>query len=322
MGISDGFGEPAAIEAAVRSQLADSIAHVAAQVGGHLTIDRGQLDATLNHIRERRQDPGVFARYFDLVLAVTERDFARADRLTTEIVELSRQPVAFSIRPYDHRVLGDDFDRFPRLLFSEFSTGNPLATPAKAHFADCRSKLLEAIEIIGDVDPKIHDEVQALLVRIYVAAENADARRFGGVTSLMVWGATFINADAHRTTADMVHFLVHEITHSLIFGLSCGDPLVLNSPTESYPAPLRADRRPMDGIYHATLVCARLAEFDRAWLHSGRMTRLASESVKRSADDSMERFRRGVSVIDEHGKLSERGRILLDRSRHALSLHA
>jgi hypothetical protein len=70
----------------------------------------------------------------------------------------------------------------------------------------------------------------------------------------------------------------------------------------------------MDGIYHATLVCARLAEFDR--------TRLASDSVKRSADDSMERFRRGVSVIDEHGKLSERGRILLDRSRHALSLHA
>jgi HEXXH motif-containing protein len=138
----------------------------------------------------------------------------------------------------------------------------------------------------------------------------------------MVWGATFMNADAHRTTPDMVHFLVHEITHSLLFGLSCGDPLVLNSPTESYPAPLRTDRRPMDGIYHATLVCARLAEFDRAWLGSGRMTRGASDSVKRAADDSLERFRRGVSVIDEHGKLSERGRILLDRSRHALSIPA
>jgi HEXXH motif-containing protein len=138
----------------------------------------------------------------------------------------------------------------------------------------------------------------------------------------MVWGATFINADAHRTTADMVHFLVHEITHGLLFGLSCGDPLVLNSPAESYPAPLRTDRRPMDGIYHATLVCARLAEFDRAWLDSGRMTRGTSDSVKRSADDSVERFRRGVSVIDEHGKLSERARMLLDRSRHALSIQA
>jgi HEXXH motif-containing protein len=322
MGISDGFGEPAAVEAAVRSQLADSLAHVAARLGSHLTIERGRLEAALTHIRERRQDPGVFARYFDLVLAVTEGDFARADRLTTEIVELSEQAVSFSIQPYDRLVLGVDFERFPRLLFSEFSNENPMATPAKAHFADCRSKLLEAIKIIRDVDPKIHDEVLGLLVRIYVAAASANARRFGGVTSLMIWGATFINADAHRTTADMVHFLVHEITHALLFGVSCGDPLVLNSPAESYPAPLRTDRRPMDGIYHATLVCARLAEFDRAWLDSDRMTRAANESVKRSADDFVERFRRGVSVIDEHGKLSERARILLDRSRHALSIQA
>ena len=47
------------------------------------------------------------------------------------------------------------------------------------------------------------------------------------------------------------------------------EPLVQNAPDESYHSPLRADDRPMDGVFHATLVCARLADFNRAWLNSG-----------------------------------------------------
>ncbi len=107
-----------------------------------------------------------------------------------------------------------------------------------------------------------------LWVRIIVASASSEDGQLGfeGVTSFMAWGATFMNGDMHMSERKTAHFLVHEVTHALLFGLSSDDPLVLNSPDESYPAPLRTDPRPMDGIYHATIVCARLAAFDRDWL--------------------------------------------------------
>jgi hypothetical protein len=78
----------------------------------------------------------------------------------------------------------------------------------------------------------------------------------------------------------------------------------------------------MDGIYHATLVCGRLAEFDRAWLDGGLMDHANRAGIERSASDVLARFRGGVDVIDRHGKLSERGRHLLDRCSRALAVAA
>lgn len=52
--------------------------------------------------------------------------------------------------------------------------------------------------------------------------------------------------------------LAHEGSHSFLFGLTMEEPLVRNPDDELFPSPLRQDRRPMDGIYHATYVSARM----------------------------------------------------------------
>ena len=308
------LADPQAIDQAVRARLADSIDHIADRADRFLRLDRSGLEKALDQIRHKRQDPGVFARYFELVPAVTSGDFTLADRLIAEIVGLAHKSMAFAIVPYDEATLGDDFERFPRLLFSEFSDANPMATPGHDLFAGSAKRLHEAIEIIRQVDAGLHAEISALLVRIIVSSARHQTRKFDGVTSFMVWGATFINADSHQTLPNMVHFLVHEITHSLLFGLSTDAPLVLNSPTESYLAPLRTDPRPMDGIYHATLVCARLAAFDLAWLDSDCLERTDRPAIERAANEMAMRFRKGVDVVAEHGELSELGRLLIERS--------
>jgi HEXXH motif-containing protein len=170
----------------------------------------------------------------------------------------------------------------------------------------------------------IHGEIDAFLTRIYVAVANRSrsAKGFGAVTSLMVWGASFVNVEYYKTRWDAVQFLVHEITHSLLFGLACEQPLIQNSPDESYKSPLRADPRPMDGIFHATLVCARLADFNKAWLESGLVAGDDRSRCEEAILQNSRLFHDGLLVIDQNGKLSEQGRHLIDQSRLGLAVLA
>lgn len=324
MGIFGDLGDIQDIDTVVRAQLADSLIHIVNKAGKYLQVDRERLDAALERIRVSKQDPGVFARYFDLIFAVNANQFADANMLFEELTDRAAQPVSFAIAPYSREELGSDYDRFAELLFAEFSNVNPMASPSHSQAAASTQMLREAITVISRVDPGIHDEIEAFLTRIYLAAANKDplAKRFGGVTSLQVWGASFINVEFYKTRWDAVQFLVHEITHSLLFGLSCDQPLVENSSDESYTSPLRADPRPMDGIFHATLVCARVAAFNRAWLDSGVIEAADRERSEQAVARNSRFFRDGLAVVNQHGKLSQQARRLIDQSCLGLSVFA
>jgi hypothetical protein len=303
------------IDAAVHMRLASSLAHIFDRAESHLSFDRARVEAALERIRSHKQDPGVFARYYDLIFAITASQIAKADTLLDEIIERSANPVSFAITPYNRQSLGTDYDRFPKLLFSDFSSTNPMASPSAAQAAAWTEMLHEALEIVSRVDKIIYDEIVGLLARVYMAADSQDptAKRFAGVTSFLVWGASFINIEFYKTRWDAVQFLVHEITHALLFALSFDEPLVQNSPDESYHSPLRADPRPMDGIFHATLVCARIAAFNQAWLESGLLEGGDRKKAEITVQSRKQKFRDGLVVIDRHGKLSEQGRHLINR---------
>lgn len=324
MGLFSGLAAPRDIDAVVRAQLADSLVHIVNKAGSYLEVDRGRLDAAVERIRVSKQDPGVFARYFDLIFAVNANQFANANTLFDELIERASQPVSFAIVPYTKEQLGSDYDRFAELLFAEFSNVNPMASPSQSQSIASTQMLREAIAVISRVDPGIHDEIEAFLARIYLAIANKDplAKRFGGVTSLQVWGASFVNVEFYKTRWDAVQFLVHEITHSLLLGLSCDQPLVRNSPDENYRSPLRADPRPMDGLFHATLVCARLAAFNRAWLDCGLVEEDDRARTEAAIEKNSRSFRDGLVVVNQHGKLSEKGRHLIDQSCLGLSVFA
>ena len=325
MSLFGDLGDPRDLDATVRLRLSSSLAHIFQRAKGRLEIDAARFEAALEHIRARKQDPGVFARYYDLISALTSNQMADANSLLGEIIERTAGPeVSFAIAPYARQHLGADYERFPRLIFAEYSQTNPMASPSDSQSAASTRMLEEALEIVSQVDPGIHNEIRALLVRIHLAAASKDrsAKRFGGVTSFLVWGASFINIEFYKTRWDAVQFLVHEITHGLLFGLSLDDPLVQNPPEESYQSPLRTDPRPMDGVFHATLVCGRLAEFNQAWLDSGLAKGTDRESSRKAVADNLRFFRDGVPVINKHAKLSEQARQLIERSCIGLSAFA
>ena len=100
MGLFGDLAAPRDIDAVVRAQLADSLVHIVNKAGSYLDVDRGRLDAALEQIRVSKQDPGVFARYFDLIFAVNANQFANANTLFDELIARTTQPVSFAIVPY------------------------------------------------------------------------------------------------------------------------------------------------------------------------------------------------------------------------------
>jgi hypothetical protein len=311
---------PEEIDATVRSRLADSLMHIVDRAGTRLTVDETRFKNAVSQIRGGRQDPGVFARYYDLVSLLMANRLASASSMLDDLLDRATRPVQFEILPYDKQRLGPDYDRFPQLLFAEFSHVNPMDQPAAPRAVEAISAVQDAIQIISQVDPAICREIESLLVRIYLAQTSAapNAKRFAGATSFLIWGASFANIDVYRTRWQAAQFLVHEVTHALLLGLNCDDPLIRNSPAESYNSPLRTDPRPMDGIFHATLVCARLAAFNRSWLHEGLLEGSDRAASEAAYVDNKSRFIEGLAVIDRHGKLSDQARSLVDDAGQAL----
>lgn len=288
------------------------------RAGDRMHAESARATIAIEAVRAHPQDPGVFAAYFDVAHALFAEDLERARTTFDELLERTADLVEFEIVPYSPE-LGIDYERFPRLVFAEFSAANPMVEPEPELVVRSTQVIRDALDVIADVDPSIRAEIDGLVLRIFIAGEGETARPFGGGTSLMTWGATFFNVDGHPDGWSTTQFLAHEVLHSVLLGRSVSSPLVENSIHEEYPSPLRQDLRPMDGIYHATLVCGRLVAFNRAWIDGGAMTPEDRARSEQALISNAARFDAGVETIVRDGRLSELGAELLDDSRRLVA---
>ena len=187
--------------------------------------------------------------------------------------------------------LGDDtIARFARLMESDPVTPFIFSAPPDELFAGFRDQLDGAIALMRSTAPDLADEFNALIRQILVANGRAasGAFEFDGASSFLLWGALFLNPTRVHNRVSLVEALAHEAAHNLLFGLSIDDILVLNPETELFTSPLRVDPRPMEGIYHATFVSARMAYAVEKLLASGQLetdeTAFARESLAASRD--------------------------------------
>ncbi len=308
------------LDLSVRLKLADSLDSLWQQAGATLGADTTRQRALLDHIRNHRVHPRLFARYYDLVLAILEHEPAEARRVNAGLLSLPAEPLRGGIRPYSRAELGEDFERFARLLFAEEGLERPLAAPEPEQTDATRGHLMEAIKLVAAVDSATGAEVCFLWPLIYLARPDQVGRfRFAGVTSFMVWGAGVMNVEAFDTPLAIAEFLVHETTHSLLFAMGCEDPLVLNPLDQSYPSPLRADPRPMDGIFHATVVCARTAAFLGRSLDSPTIDPRQHEGIRQRLRNARDSYAAGREVIARHGQLSGRAQALLETCDRTLA---
>ncbi len=132
--------------------------------------------------------------------------------------------------------------------------------PDPALLAETLARTDAAFDLLDRGFPDMAAEVRALLCEIVIAAgpEDPKAMTFDGASSYMLWGAILLNARGQKTVLDTAQALAHESGHNLLFGFCTSESLVENADEELFASPLRADPRPMDGVFHATYVVARM----------------------------------------------------------------
>src|SRR5690606_11375550 len=107
--------------------------------------------------------------------------------------------------------------------------------------------------------PELAAEFDALVSQVIMVEGNPVAKyQFDGGSSYMLWGGLFLNATSHQNDVALIEVMAHESAHILLFGYASDEALVNNDDDTLYHSPLRVDPRPMDGIFHATYVSARM----------------------------------------------------------------
>ena len=299
----------------MREDLADSLGRLGEMAAAVLPADAG-MEPALAHIRAHRVQPGVFARYYDLVFALQRQDYVQAATLWREIAVLAADAAELRVIPYDPSLLGDDCDRFGRLAGLGDGGGHLFAPPPGPNWKSFEPTALDALSLLGRIDPAWSGEFESLVTRVIAAVPGEDARRrFASASSFMIWGAIFTNVGQARDRLQVLVSLMHEATHELLFGLARREPLVANPVGERYLSPLRPDPRPMDGVFHATYVAARLTRFAEVLASAEKqLTPEEAAWARARITGFRQRFREGHAVIVRDAQLTPLGRRLMEEA--------
>ncbi|MBR0967059.1 hypothetical protein JQ554_23700 [Bradyrhizobium diazoefficiens] len=307
--------KPSVLDADMRRALADSLRYLLDETGCDLGIVSADAIKAIDAIVEHRIRPGVFGRYYQLVPAIERGDRPDSARLFRAIINLAKDEPSFTVAPFLEQRLGDDASLYGALVAPVPGGGHWLAAPLEDAWTGFEQKVGEALATLEQVDPFLALELRALLVQV-VGASPADGRSFGGASSFMLWGLVLLNVETYSRIPLLIEGLVHEAAHQLLFALSINEPLVTNPLAERYSSPLRRDDRPMDGIFHATFVTARLHYLYRKLsdaTDAGLCLAPASE-----LDGKLSTYRdlyfAGLETIEKHGRLTATGQQVLEES--------
>jgi len=189
----------------------------------------------------------------------------------------------------------------------------PISAGAAMRFS---ALVTEGLALLQAGAPELHGEITGLLSEmLFAQAPVGSAMEFDGASHYQLWGLLLLNPSHHHTPLGIAEVLAHEAGHSLLFGLTIDEPLVLNDDDELFLSPLRPDPRPMDGIYHATFVSARMAWAMEALADSGLLTNMEQRHARSEAAKDRENFSRGWQTVVQHGRLSATGAQIMENAR-------
>ena len=320
-GISLEFSPSAArarqLDERMRAELASSLLYLVERLEAHLPEARQIGSSIFTRLEQGPVPPVTSALYSDLVLAIDADDLDAAGELLRQLGALPNQQSDLLVRDLRDPASDDESDRLCRYIDSDPKMPLALTAPSEASSQSSREAIDGAFKILAKADPELGAEIRTLLREIVLcrSRQNAPEYIFDGASCFLLWGAVLINAERNGGALEMVQMLAHESAHNLLFGLCPGEPLLLNDPSERYSSPLRHDSRPLEGIYHATFVTARMHRSARQLLASGLLSAEQERLVAQQAGYARESFRQGMAVLDAHARLTEPGRAIIENAR-------
>jgi hypothetical protein len=294
-------------------RLGISVRHLSEQCRDVVPHDVARLEALASALDHgQRQSPAVFAHYYQLLNAVVDEQFAEAGLQFAALARIGPGASALRIKPLAPEELGPNYGLYLSMMNSDPSLDLGFAPPPQSGFDAFKRRLEAGLRLLRQAVPELAGEIDAIIHEIVVVAgDKSKAFQFDGGSHFQLWGGLFLNGDFHTDEVAIIEVLAHECAHSLLFGFCTDQLLVDNADEELYSSPLRPDPRPMDGIYHATFVSARMHWAMNQLLQSGLLNDAARDRAVRANVANIANFRSGHSVVEEHGRLTDLGKRLM-----------
>jgi len=191
------------------------------------------------------------------------------------------------------------------ILTSEFPEEAYVQTPPTNTFEQTSALVGNALREIERISPDYFAEIKTLVSNIMIVKSN----RFMAGSSFTLLGlVTLVDNHAPNMTAE---YIIHETAHQYLYNLMVCDELC--SGEGLYTAPLRKDPRPVEGIYHAAFVLARIIDFYKKALATE--TTLPKEFMEKQIDHYRVRYKDAYDLLVDKATLTDLGQELLESSK-------
>lgn len=158
-----------------------------------------------------------------------------------------------------------------------------------------------ALSQIKQADAELYDELTALIHTVYIFNGEAIQGATFSYAPSAIYICIPIEENFNANTEYFIEHLVHESSHSLLHSLMSADCLILNSPDEKFDAPLRVDKRPIFGIFHASFVIARMVRI------FGRLVEQGYTNYTPILVHFRERLNNGMETLLQRGRFTPSG---------------
>lgn len=176
----------------------------------------------------------------------------------------------------------------------------------------------EAFRVLEQTAPDWSEELLLLANQVYFATSDSQTgRHFQGGAVFDAFGAILMNPRALGSASTVLMTLVHESSHQQMFLYHLNDPILRNDAGAVYTSPLRNQPRPMEGIFHALWVSARMVAAVERVLNSPNRPVWAGE-LKEHQTRAYEAFRDCELTVAEHAELTELGSRLFESARETI----
>jgi HEXXH motif-containing protein len=301
----------------MRSELGQTLRYLFGELEVHIPLEKARIATFLDRLETAPISPLTFAIYGDLVLAIDRNELEQAGRLTDALISQPAPSGGLRIRSLGDRMKDEEADRYVRYVNTDPEMPLDLFPPSPPSVDYSRQRIKEALTLMQAGDPELAAEVGSLLREIILCAGSEDPAKytFDGASSLMLWGAILINANRRGDELGMVQMLAHESAHNLLFGLATEEALLNNDSDERYSSPLRDDPRPLEGIYHATFVLARMHRSIRRLLDHGVLSEDQSKRARIDLERNARSFFESMKTLDDHADMTETGAAIIEGAR-------
>jgi hypothetical protein len=296
----------------LRLRLADSFEYL----GGLPVFDetgRVAVSSLIDRLKVGPVSPWVFCLYSRLVAELSQGGEGTSENLNALSNAASWPAGDGVIKLFDPSIPNACWDQFQVLIDTDQASPFRPAAPTSERFSRCQQQIAASLELMRRIDPVLHDEVKSLLRSIVVGSSaNSDQDSvFAGASTFFLWGATLLNADVVGAPIANVDLLVHETSHLLLFGLSFNEGLTRNSGEARYDSPVRADKRPIDGIFHACFVTTRVHLAMKRLLESGSLGEDERELAIERCRQNERAGRESLAVLARHAEPTALGKAIL-----------